>query len=345
MSSNKFPRPPAAVRPKPQPHAAPHGRPPAPTQVYRLNPSPACLQKKPASPAPPLPTRPPQPKAPHTHAPAQPCRSCHAPNAQDHRPSGSAPGPNAPARFPARPQPPAPAPRAHAPAQPKAALPHPDPKAAAPRPTTVMPAFLQRPAPKVLQRLTVPPPRPEQKVLQPTRNPAAPPAAAPPSGTIQLAKNNYASDTRKLAKGAGARIRSRKTQWLGIDKVKRTRLGWFGERVRTRMGVPVKPKPGSICQKCKRKGQSFHLDHMNPWRHYVGVMASKKYSRKVNGEWRVRSDVAKTLFNDPANLWWICDKCNLQKSDIIPVTSAHAKGDFTSGMKGRNAPDASTLIN
>lgn len=139
------------------------------------------------------------------------------------------------------------------------------------------------------------------------------------------------------AKDSGARLASLKEKWFDLDSVERKRFGWFSKKILSNMGVEGKPAAGSICPVCNKPGDSFALDHMTPWRHYIAVFASQGLVKKKGGKLRIRGDAAKALYNDPENLWWICSTCNGRKTDIIPDSKEHAAGDLFRGTRGRSS--------
>ncbi|MCG8608867.1 DUF4157 domain-containing protein [bacterium] len=155
---------------------------------------------------------------------------------------------------------------------------------------------------------------------------------------------DYGEELLDEATTAGARLGQKSIQWVNIDTVKRSFLSWFSESIRTKMGIPQKPKPGSKCQMCGKVKHVFELDHMTPWRQYIAALSSSAYIKKIGGVTHVRADEAKALYNDPDNLWWICHDCNNPKSDIIPETASHAAGDFSSGTYGRSGPAPSSFL-
>ncbi len=162
-------------------------------------------------------------------------------------------------------------------------------------------------------------------------------------GVIQRMED-YTESLLDTATDSGARLGRASAEWVDLDTVQRSKITWFGKSIQIEMGVDEKPASGAKCQKCGKTASTFHLDHMTPWRHYAAALVSEDYIWKNKGKTYIRKDALKVLYNDPQNLWWICDKCNLPKSDIIPETSAHASGDFSTGTYGRNAPKPSTFV-
>ena len=54
---------------------------------------------------------------------------------------------------------------------------------------------------------------------------------------------------------------------------------------------------------------------MGPWRVYVAALAGPHVTHGSHGEMMISPEIVKVLYNDPANLWWICHSCNNKKSD------------------------------
>jgi hypothetical protein len=162
-------------------------------------------------------------------------------------------------------------------------------------------------------------------------------AAAPAAAAPAAAAPDYAEIKVGEAKDSGARLAGKADEWIDLDSVKRTYFSWFSKKILSNLGVGPKPANGSICPMCGQAGSNFELDHMTPWRHYIAVFMSKGFIKTSGSTTLIRGDAAKTLYNDPNNLWWICHDCNNPKSDIIPETAAHASGDFSSGTYGRSS--------
>lgn len=161
------------------------------------------------------------------------------------------------------------------------------------------------------------------------------PGTDPRHAVIQ--KASYAAEVLDEAKSSGARLDSKAGEWIDLDTVKRSYFSWFSQRIRERLGIAPRPANGSICPMCNKAGTNFELDHMTPWRHYIAALVGSGSVKKMGGTLMVRGDIARALYNDPENLWWICRDCNNPKSDIIPETAAHVSGDFSAGTYGRSS--------
>ncbi|GLQ91203.1 hypothetical protein [Dyella acidisoli] len=129
----------------------------------------------------------------------------------------------------------------------------------------------------------------------------------------------------RKARSHGARFRS---NLVNLNTLERKKVSWLSKSILYKMGVPAKPKWGSICPSCGKKGDSFELDHMGPWRQYIAAVAGPHISK--GGIIKIRH--VRMLYNDPHNLWWICKKCNGKKSDFISEDGSVPM----SGVKGRN---------
>lgn len=98
------------------------------------------------------------------------------------------------------------------------------------------------------------------------------------------------------------------------------RPGWYGAGILSALGVP---DPPAVCPVCGSTGP-FQLDHMNPWRPYCAVSL---------GATTAPHYLVKAAYNDPDNLWWICQTCNSGKSNKVADTGAQLGqgegGDFS----------------
>lgn len=122
----------------------------------------------------------------------------------------------------------------------------------------------------------------------------------------------------------GARFRNSEVR---LRDLQRKKVSWLSKSILIKLGVPPKPGPNSTCPKCGAKSSSFQLDHMGPWRQYVAAMAGPHIRKGY-----IKLCYVRALYNDPDNLWWICQTCNLKKSDYISQD-----GSFpTSGIRGRD---------
>ena len=162
-----------------------------------------------------------------------------------------------------------------------------------------------------------------------------------PQAAAVLIQRAYATGLLHEVKDAGARLGAKSQEWVDIDTVKRSVFTWFSKPIQEKLAIESKPANGSICPMCGKSANNFELDHMTPWRHYIAALSDKRY---INSAGEIRADVAKSLYNDPENLWWICHDCNNPKTDIIPETDAHARGDFSSGTTGRKSDKPSTFL-
>jgi hypothetical protein len=151
--------------------------------------------------------------------------------------------------------------------------------------------------------------------------------------------SNIGSDLRQAAVDAGARFRA--TEKVDLLTIERACLTWFSANIQAQIGVLPKPQPGSTCPICQKQKQAFELDHMGPWRVYVAAAAGPHIQRDpTTMELLIDRDMVKVLYNDPANLWWICSNCNSTKSNRTYDTAAQLlalqNGQVPQGQKGIN---------
>lgn len=113
--------------------------------------------------------------------------------------------------------------------------------------------------------------------------------------------------------------RGRDNSLLDVLTMQRKKMTWYSMRILKELGVPDKPKGTAECPLCNKKKTQFALDHMAPWRTYVAVYTGNAPGGvKVAGKQiLVPRQVIKALYNDPDNLWWICEDCNSAKTDKI----------------------------
>jgi len=145
------------------------------------------------------------------------------------------------------------------------------------------------------------------------------------------------SQLKQQALASGARFRA--TEKVDLATVQRKAFAWFSRRIQDKLGVESKPAPNSVCPLCGLTKQAFQLDHMGPWRVYVAAAAGPHVQYDpASGEMLIDRDMVKVLYNDPANLWWICSDCNGTKSDRVYDTQAQleaiARGEVPTGEKG-----------
>ncbi|MGQ0697757.1 MAG: hypothetical protein ACT4PZ_05880 [Panacagrimonas sp.] len=125
---------------------------------------------------------------------------------------------------------------------------------------------------------------------------------------------------RHRARFKGGRVR--------LKTLERKKMSWLSASMLLKMGVPPKPAANSICQRCGRVAASFQLDHMGPWRQHVAALAGPH----MKSDGKIKICYVRALYNDPANLWWVCATCNGRKSDYISED-----GSFpTTGVRGRD---------
>ncbi len=142
---------------------------------------------------------------------------------------------------------------------------------------------------------------------------------------------DYNDKVLRLAKNAGAQLKNAKRYEVLIKNVHRDQFSWFGVGILRKLGISDRPS-NIKCPNCGFKKKEFQLDHDTPWRQYIMKFASENYMNKDNDGIWIRYDAAKALYNDPENLWWICKKCNQEKSDKIWDGKSHIR-DCMSGRK------------
>lgn len=145
-----------------------------------------------------------------------------------------------------------------------------------------------------------------------------------------------ASNLKEEAVASGARFRA--VGKVDLATIKRSAFAWFSKAIQAKLGVETKPVAGSTCPICGQAKQAFQLDHQGPWRVYVAAAGGGHITKGPSGELLIDRDLVKVLYNDPQNLWWICEDCNQTKSDKVYDTKAQldaiAKGDIPDGLKG-----------
>lgn len=152
-----------------------------------------------------------------------------------------------------------------------------------------------------------------------------------------MSSPTVAEELKELVIDSGARL-GRLGHTVNLLDIQRKKVSWFSKNIQLKIGVPPKPAAGSTCPLCQKSQQVFELDHMGPWRVYVAALAGPHVTHGPKGELFVGADIMKILYNDPANLWWICKPCNGEKSDQTYDTQAQLlaiqSGDVPKGQKG-----------
>lgn len=143
-------------------------------------------------------------------------------------------------------------------------------------------------------------------------------------------------ELKDLARQHGARFPN--TDLVDLAEVSRKKFTWFSVKIQQGMGVPPKPS-NAQCPICKQVKLAFQLDHMGPWRTYVAALGGSHITLGPSGEYLIPRDIAKALYNDPQNLWWICSDCNGAKSDHAYDQPLVTPQNLTHGPKGVKVSD------
>lgn len=97
---------------------------------------------------------------------------------------------------------------------------------------------------------------------------------------------------------------------VDILTVDRSEISWIRANYRNIMSR-------SICGKCRTTTGPFELDHMSPWRPYVIAFLGPDEITQSDEELLVSKTIVRALYNDPENLWCLCQTCNREKSDQV----------------------------
>lgn len=202
-------------------------------------------------------------------------------------------------------------------------------------------------------RASAPPPvmPPSRPGVPPPPRPAAGPTSAPGmqakpasqswrAGTAPRAVQR-ASDSKTIAEDIwesatdSGHSSTKEGEFVDLVTLKRSSLAFFSDSWMAEHGVE-KPAGTDACENCgKTTTQAWELDHLNPWRPYVAALLSEDQYKKIGKKLMVPFEYVRSLYNDPANLWYICHTCNSAKSDKIYSSVDDLAADVAIAKKAR----------
>jgi len=123
------------------------------------------------------------------------------------------------------------------------------------------------------------------------------------------------------------------------------RFSWVSRGGLDLLGLAPEPDE---CPVCGSNGP-WQLDHMNPWRQYIVTVGAPHLNiDATHTNYMMPKKFGRALYNDPANLWWLCESCNRKKTDYVYDTADQldslSNSQVPSGVKMRGAANLWNIV-